>query len=134
MEYCRSEIYRSGRSQVFFKMNILKNFTIFRKKHLRWGLFLITLQTWIPTILSKRDPTQVFSCKYCEIVKNSFLYRTSLMTVSGFLTKLAENNCEENHFLVEFFSEISEKLYLSFCCSVSKNNSFTGFFAVFVSL
>ena len=29
------------------------------------------------------------------------------MTASGFLTKLAENNCEENNFSVEFFSEIS---------------------------
>ena len=69
----------------------------------------------------------MFSCKYCKIVKNSFLYRTPLMAASGFLTKLAENNCEENHFSVEFFSEISQKLFLSLCCSVSKNNSFTGF-------
>ena len=29
------------------------------------------------------------------------------MATSGFLTKLAENKCEENHFLEEFFSEIS---------------------------
>ena len=48
-------------------------------------------------------PTQVNSC----IPENSFLYRTPLMAASGFLTKLAENNCEENHFSVEFFSEIS---------------------------
>ena len=49
------------------------------------------------------------------------------MAASGFLTKLAENNCEEKHLSVEFFSEISHKLFLSLCCSVSKNNSFTGF-------
>ena len=78
-------------------------------------------------LYQKETPTQVFSCKYCKIVKNSFLYRTSLMAASGFLTKLAENNCEENHLWVEFFSEISHKLFLSLCCSVSKNNSFTGF-------
>ena len=29
------------------------------------------------------------------------------MAASGILTKLAENNCEENYFSVEFFSEIS---------------------------
>ena len=29
------------------------------------------------------------------------------MAASGFLTKLAENKCEENQFLEEFFSEIS---------------------------
>ena len=54
----------------------------------------------------KETLTQVFSSEYCEIGKNSFLYRTPLMAASGFLTKLAESNCEENHFSVDFFSEI----------------------------
>ena len=49
------------------------------------------------------------------------------MAASGFLTKLAENNFEENHFSVEFFSEISQKLFLSLCYSVSRNNYFTDF-------
>ena len=55
----------------------------------------------------KEVPTQMYSCEYCNIFENSFLYRTPLMAASGFLTKLAENNCEENHFSVTFFSEIS---------------------------
>ena len=55
------------------------------------------------------------------------------MTASGFHAKLAENNCEENHFSVEFLTEISYKLFLSLGCSVSKNNYFTGF-SVFVFL
>ena len=78
-------------------------------------------------LYQKETPTQVFSCKYCKIAKNSFLYRTPLMAVSGILTKLAESNWEENLFSMEFFSEISEKSFLSLYCSVSKNNSFTGF-------
>ena len=45
------------------------------------------------------------------------------MAASGFLRKLAENNFEENNFVVEFFSEI----ILSICYSISKNNYFTGF-------
>ena len=49
------------------------------------------------------------------------------MAAFGFITKLAQNNCEENHFSVEFFSKISEKLFLSLYCSVSENNSFTSF-------
>ena len=53
------------------------------------------------------------------------------MAVSGSLTKIAETNCEENHFSVEFFSEISKKLFLSLRCSVSKNNTFTGFLQFF---
>ena len=40
----------------------------------------------------------MFSSEYWEIFKNNFLYRTPLVAVSEFLTKLAENNCKENHF------------------------------------
>ena len=49
----------------------------------------------------------VFSCKYCNIANNSFLYRTPLMAASRFFRKLVENNCEKNHFSAEFFSETS---------------------------
>ena len=34
-------------------------------------------------------------------------YGKPLMAASGFLKKLAENKCEENHFSLEFFSGIS---------------------------
>ena len=36
------------------------------------------------------------------------------MAASGFLTKLAENNCEGNHFSVEFFSLTGFLQFLSF--------------------
>ena len=55
----------------------------------------------------KETPTQVFSCEYCEIFKDSFFNRTPLIAASGFLTKPSENKGEENHFSVEFFSEVS---------------------------
>ena len=45
------------------------------KKHLWWSLFLIKLQSWRSATLFKRDsntPTQMLSCKYCEIFKNTF--------------------------------------------------------------
>ena len=69
----------------------------------------------------------MFPYEFCEIFKNSFFYRTPLVPAYESLTKLAENNCEENHFSVEFFSKISQKLFISLSCNVSKNNSFTGF-------
>ena len=66
-----------------------------------------------PATFLKRDSnTQVFSCEYCTIFKNSFFYGTLLVAASKFLTELAENNCEKNHFSVEFFSEISCKFFL----------------------
>ena len=40
----RDFIYRSRRSQMFFKIGVLKNFAIFTGKHLCWSLFLIQLQ------------------------------------------------------------------------------------------
>ena len=36
---------RSSRSQMFFKISFLKNFTMFTGKHLCWSLFLVKLQS-----------------------------------------------------------------------------------------
>ena len=38
--------YRSSRSQMFFKIGVLKNFAMFTGKHLCWSLFLIKLQAF----------------------------------------------------------------------------------------
>ena len=46
---------RSGRSQMFFKIVVLKNFASFTGRHLCWSLFLIKLQAWRPATLLKRD-------------------------------------------------------------------------------
>ena len=46
----------------FFKIGVLKNYTIFTGKHLCWSLFLI----------KKPTPTQVFSSEYCKIFKNTY--------------------------------------------------------------
>ena len=75
-----SGAYRSSWSQKFFKIGVLKNFTIFQGKHLCWSFFLIKLQTW--TTLLKETPTQVFSCEYCEIFRNSFFHRTPPVAAS----------------------------------------------------
>ena len=47
--------YRSSRSQIFFKIGILKNFANFTRKHLYWSLFLIKLQIWRLANLLRRD-------------------------------------------------------------------------------
>ena len=74
-----NDIIRSSRSQMFFRIGVLKNFAIFTGKHLCRSLFLIKLQCWRPATLLKRDSTQVFSCEYCKIFKNTFFYRTPLV-------------------------------------------------------
>ena len=49
------EMYRSGRLQMFFKIGVLKHFTIFTGKHLSWRLFLLKLQAFRPATILKRD-------------------------------------------------------------------------------
>ena len=57
-------INRSSRSQMFFKIGLLKNYAIIAGKYLCWSLFLISLQTWRLAALLKKTPTQVFPCEY----------------------------------------------------------------------
>ena len=64
---------------MFFKISVLKNFAIFTGKHLCWGLFLTKWQAWRDAIYWKETSTQVLSCEYCEIFKNSFFHRTPLV-------------------------------------------------------
>ena len=57
---------------MFFKIGVLKHFSIFTRKHLSWNYFLIKFQACRPAILSKRDfNTDVFS-ECCEIFKHIF--------------------------------------------------------------
>ena len=51
----RSSIFQKQPPEAFYKKAVLKNFTIFTEKHLRWSLFLIKLQTFRPETLLKRE-------------------------------------------------------------------------------
>ena len=64
----------SSPSQMFFIINVLKNFAIFTERHLCWSLFLAKLRAGL---LKRKTPTQVFSYEYCETFNNSSFYRTS---------------------------------------------------------
>ena len=48
-------LLRSSRSQMFFKIDVLKNFAKFLEKYLSCSLFLIILQAWRLVTLLKRD-------------------------------------------------------------------------------
>ena len=54
--------------------NVLKNFTNFTGKQLRWNIFLIKLKALSSATLLKGEvgPAQVFSCEICEILRTSF--------------------------------------------------------------
>ena len=63
--------YRSSRPEVFCKKGVLRNFAKFTRKHLCQSLFF-----------KKEALAQVFSYKFCEIPKNTFLHRTPLVAAS----------------------------------------------------
>ena len=76
---------RSSRSDVFCEKGVLINFTKFTGKHLSQSLFFNKVAGVRPAILFKETLAQVFSCKFCEIFKNAFSYRTLLMAASASL-------------------------------------------------
>ena len=63
--------FRSSRPVVFCKKSVLRNFTKFTWKHLCQRLFLIKLQAWDLNFFKKETLTQVISCEFCEISKNT---------------------------------------------------------------
>ena len=65
-------LLRSSHRMCSIKKDVLKIFSKFIRQHLCCCLFLIKLQTWRPATLSKETPTQVFSCGYCKVFKNTY--------------------------------------------------------------
>ena len=53
----KGETLRGSRSQMFFKIAVLKDFAITVKKHLYLSAFLISLQAYTPAFLLKREST-----------------------------------------------------------------------------
>ena len=66
--------YRNSRSQMFFKVGVLKNFAIFIGKRLCWSLFFYqSCRPEASNFLKKETPAHLLSCEYWEVFKNSFL-------------------------------------------------------------
>ena len=101
--------YRSSHWQLFFTIDILKNFAILTGKHLCWSLFLIE------HFIKKRLQHQ-FSCQYCEIFKNRFFIQNSLLAASVHM-----NICLQEHIFVWFLSTIKSRKGIS-NITVSRNN------------
>ena len=65
--------------------SVLKDFTNFTEKQQRWDLFN-KVEGWKAcNLFEKETPPQLLSCKYREILKNSFLY--------GIPSVAASENC-----------------------------------------
>ena len=55
-----SKPFRSSRSQMFYKISILKNFAKFTGKYLCWSHFLIKLHTCFPMIFVEFSRIPIF--------------------------------------------------------------------------
>ena len=58
------------------------NFAKFTGKHLCQSIFLKKAQAC--NFIKKETLAQVFSCKFCEICKNTFCYRTALVAATEY--------------------------------------------------
>ena len=74
---------RSSHQEVFCEKGVLRNFTKFTGKYLCQGFFFNKVAGLRPANLWKKETlAQVFSCKFCEISKNTLPYRTPLVAAS----------------------------------------------------
>ena len=69
--------------EVFYKKAGLENFAKFTGKYLSKSLFLIKLQISACNFTKKETLSQVFSCEFCEISKNTF-FTEHLRTTAAF--------------------------------------------------
>ena len=103
---------RSSHPEVFCKKGVLKNFAKFTGKHPCQSLFFnkvagLRLQL---KRLKKETLTQVFSCEFWKISKNSFSYRTPLVAASKICLYHSPNEGSYTLFAKWWFSSnLSEK-------------------------
>ena len=66
--------FRSSRSQMFFKVGVLKSYAIFTGKHLRWSLFLIKFKSFRPAwnFIKKKLEHRYFPVNIAKILRTAF--------------------------------------------------------------
>ena len=78
----------SSRSQMFFKIGVLKNFADFKGKHLCWILFLIIR---LATLFKKRLKHRCFPVKLAKFLRTPFFCRTPPVAASGVKRKMVQS-------------------------------------------
>ena len=69
----------NSHSQMFFKIDVLKNFAILTGKHLCWSLFLIKLQAFRSATLLNRDSSIGIILGILRNFQKQLFYRTPLV-------------------------------------------------------
>ena len=108
---------RSSRSQMFFKIGVLKNFVSFTWKHLSWTLLLIKLQAW--NFIKRRLLHRCFPVKCAKLRTPVFrehlrwllLSMLLFMNVSSFTSPLLHFHYFLTVLLLSSFEETLSSLY-----------------------
>ena len=74
---------RSRHQRCSIEKAILKNFSIFTGKHLRWTLFFNRVAGLKPATVLKETPTKMFFCGYCENFKKTYFQEKLQTTASA---------------------------------------------------
>ena len=83
---------RSSHRRCSVRKGVLRNFTKFTGKRLCWFSFLIKLQAL--NFIKKENLTQVFSCEFCKISKNTFFKEYPRETASRHETYWSNSSIE----------------------------------------
>ena len=68
--YKKLSIFRSSRFQIFFKIDVLKNFANFLENHMCRSLFFDKVaRLRSATFLKKETLTEPFYYEFCEVIK-----------------------------------------------------------------
>ena len=72
--FLQNALQKCTHSQMFFKIGVLINFLIFKRKYLCWSLFLIKLQDWwSATLLKKRSQHRCFPVSITKCLRSFFI-------------------------------------------------------------
>ena len=94
---------------MFFKIGVLKNFAIFKGKHLSWSLFLIKLQAFTPATLFKRDS---YTGVFLWILRLKIIIFLWILLL--FFIKLRRHRLRKRKTKI-FFYFISQQFSLNYC-------------------
>ena len=114
-------LFRSSRSQIFFKIGLFKNFAIFIEKNFSWSLFLIKLHSWRLATWLKRDSHAGIFCEYWEICKSNVFVEHLRWLLLMFIVKTCHFKFQINKrvLLIEMMKVSSSRSKF-----IIKNNAF----------
>ena len=85
---------KSSRSQMFLKIDVLRNFASFARKHLCWSLFLIKLQA---KLLRTRSFTEHLQWLLLWFLQQNYLIFSVITITLGYQQKLSWKYCNYYH-------------------------------------